>query len=84
MLMFFNFGAMRDEIAAWLHFPAVSRFGEIGLPYIRSFSPQVALPILLLYLGLLILALQKRNWILWATMAALQFWCAQPSRTPRL
>jgi hypothetical protein len=77
MLMFFNFGTTKEEIAAWLHFPALSHFGEIGLPYIRSFSPQVALPVLLVYLGLQVLALQKRNIRAWAAMVALQlFACA--------
>lgn len=77
MLMFFNFGSMREEITGWLHFPAMSRFAEIGLPYIRPFSPQVALPILLVYVGLQIVALQKKVRFAWAAMVLLQwFACA--------
>ncbi|HST08752.1 MAG TPA: hypothetical protein VLL05_00120 [Terriglobales bacterium] len=77
MLMFFNFGAMREQIAAWLHFPGLPYFREVGLPYIRPFSPQIALPILLFYLGLQIIALRERKPIAWAAMVALQlFACA--------
>jgi hypothetical protein len=77
MLMFFNFGATKEEITAWLHVPAVFRFAEIGLPYIRPFSPQVALPVLLIYVGLQILALQKKAFLAWAAMVLLQlFGCA--------
>ncbi len=77
MLMFFNFGGMREQIAAWLHFPGLTYFEEIGLPYIRPFSPQIALPVLLLYLGLQIVALRDRKPLAWVIMVGLQlFTCA--------
>jgi hypothetical protein len=77
MLMFFNFGGMKQEIVGWLHFPGMSYFGEIGLPYIRAFSPQIALPLLLLYAGLQIVALRDRRPLAWLVMAVLQlFACA--------
>ena len=73
LLMFFNFGEMKEEIVAWLHFPSASRFGDIGLPYIRPFSPQIALPLLLFYLGLQIVALKERKSWAWGVMVFLQF-----------
>ena len=73
LFMYFNFGMAREEIVAWLHFPALRGFAEIDLPYIRSFSPQVVLPPLLFYLGMQMLALRKEStWRPWVIMTALQ------------
>lgn len=43
------------------------------LPYIRPFSPQVAMPLFLLYLGLLFRVLERCSFGTWAGMALLQF-----------
>ena len=72
LLMFFNSGMMKEEIVAWLHLPSLATFGEIGLPYIRSFSPQVALPVLLAYLGLQMLVLERSKPWIWTLMFLLQ------------
>ncbi len=44
-----------------------------GLPYIRPFTPQLILPILLFYVGLQIRALIGKNLLVWGLMAFLQF-----------
>lgn len=44
-----------------------------ALPYIRPFTPQVVMPLFVMYLGLQIRALQTKKWKLWAMMAAVQF-----------
>ena len=72
-LMFFNFGILQGEFAAWAHLPSWRRFQSVELAYIRPFFPQVPIPLLVLYLGLQINALQKRSGWLWAAMAANQF-----------
>ncbi len=72
-LMFFNFGILQGELAAWAHLPSWRGFQSVELAYIRPFFPQIPVPLLLLYLGLQIRALQKKSGWLWAAMAATQF-----------
>jgi hypothetical protein len=73
LLMFFNFGVLQSLVAAWRHLPSLRGFESVEFPLIRSFFPQVPIPLLLLYLGLQMKALQKRSWRIWAAMAATQF-----------
>ena len=73
LLMFFNFGVLQSVVAAWRHLPSLHGFESVELPLIRSFFPQMPVPLLLLYLGLQMKALQKRAWWMWATMAATQW-----------
>ena len=72
VVMLFNFGVLQSELTAWLHLPSLRGFRDVELPYIRPFFPQVPIPLLVLYLGLQIRALQKRNWVLWAAMGLTQ------------
>ena len=73
VLMFFNFGILQTQLSAWLHLPSLHGFQALELPYIRSFFPQLPVPLLLLYLGLQIKALQKSHWSLWVALAITQF-----------
>jgi hypothetical protein len=73
VLMFFNFGILQNVLAAWRHLPSLHGFESVQLPYIRPFFPQVPIPLLILYLGLQIKAMQKRAWWIWAAMAVTQF-----------
>ncbi len=73
VLMFFNFGILKSLFAAWAHLPSIRGFESLELPFIRPFFPQIPVPLLLLYLGLQIKALQKRSWWFWAGMAVTQF-----------
>ncbi len=57
---------------AWLHLPHVERFAGLSLPFIRSFFPQVSIPLFLLYATLLIGALAGRSHRPWMAMAVLQ------------
>ena len=59
-------------LAAWLHLPSLRGFEGVALPYARSFFPQVAIPLVLAYIGLQVDALQKRRWLSWLGMAAVQ------------
>jgi hypothetical protein len=82
LLMLFNFGMVTQFLRAWMHFPSLSSFQALELMYIRPFFPQIAVPLLLFYVGLQIFALQKlatqnyafqRNIIApWALMVLLQ------------
>jgi hypothetical protein len=72
-LMFFNFGILQSEFAAWAHLFSWRGFQSVELAYIRPFFPQIPIPLLVLYLGLQIKALEKRSGWLWAAMAATQF-----------
>ncbi len=72
LLMFFNFGVLQSVLAGWRHLPSLRGFEGIELPLIRSFFPQLPVPLLLLYLGLQMRALQKRSVWIWAAMAATQ------------
>lgn len=71
-LMLFNFGMLKSLASAWLSFPSLAAFSAAELPYIRPFSPQVAMPLLLAYVALQIHVLQKKGALAWAAMAALQ------------
>ncbi len=73
VLMLFNFGSLQSQLAAWVHLPSLLRFQDVQLAFIRPFFPQVPVPLLILYLGLQVKALQKRDWKLWAAMVATQF-----------
>jgi len=72
VVMLFNFGVLQSELAAWIHLPSLRGFRDVELPYIRPFFPQVPIPLVVLYLGLQIKALQNRNRWLWAAMAVTQ------------
>jgi hypothetical protein len=73
LLMLFNFGVLQPFIAAWIHFPSMLFFERVELPYIRPFTPQVAMPLLLCYVGLQIRALREKSIAVYGTMAFLQF-----------
>jgi hypothetical protein len=73
ILMLFNFGNLQGELAGWTHFPSVQRLQSVQLPLIRPFFPQLAVPLLILYLGLQMKALQtKKSWF-WFGMLVIQF-----------
>ena len=72
-LMLFNFGVVQNQVVAWAHFTTFHAFQTVQLPYIRSFFPQTPVPLVILYLGLQIRALQKWSWPWWAAMAVTQF-----------
>jgi hypothetical protein len=60
LLMLFNFGMLTQFFRAWMHFPSLLGFQSVQLAYIRPFVPQIAIPLLLLYVGLQIYALQNQ------------------------
>ncbi len=72
-LMLFNFGVLQGQLGAWAHPLSLLGFQSLELPYIRSFFPQIPIPLLILYLGLQIKALQKGTWWLWTAMGLTQF-----------
>lgn len=73
MLMFFNFGVLQNNLGAWRFLPSLRGFERVELPFIRPFFPQLPIPLLVLYLGLQIKALQKASWPIWIGMAVTQF-----------
>lgn len=60
-------------LSAINHWAQTGRTILLTLPYYRSFFPQVAIPLLLLYLGFQIKALSSQSSVWWIAMAALQF-----------
>ncbi len=73
VLMLFNFGVLQSNLAAWRFLPSLRGFESVEFPFIRPFFPQLPIPLLLLYLGLQIKALQKSSWTIWISMAVTQF-----------
>jgi hypothetical protein len=59
LLMLFNFDMLTRFFRAWMHFPSLSGFQAVQLAFIRPFFPQMAVPLLLFYVGLQIHALRK-------------------------
>jgi hypothetical protein len=73
LLMLLSFAWIQQTITAWIHLPSMWFFQRVELPYIRPFSPQVAMPLLFCYVGLQIRALQRKSIAAWGAMAFLQF-----------
>jgi hypothetical protein len=73
LLMWFNFGVFKSLIVAWLHLPSLHGFENLGLAYIRSFFPQLPVPLLLAYLGLQMSVLRAQRVLTWIAMGLLQF-----------
>ena len=72
ILMLFNFGIARNCFLAWIHLPSLQGFREVEFPYIRPFFPQLPIPLLLLYLGVQIKALQQRKATAWMALVIIQ------------
>ena len=71
MLLFFSFGLLKVHLSTWVH-PSWPRFEDLALPFIRPFFPQVAIPLLLAYLGVQIKWLHTRQSHLLLGMVILQ------------
>ncbi|MGC2060977.1 MAG: hypothetical protein WA653_22140 [Candidatus Sulfotelmatobacter sp.] len=72
LLMLVNTGMLKPLLAAWIHLPGLAGFASLELPDMRAFSPQIPLPLLVVYLGLQMEALRKRSAYPWVAMAGLQ------------
>ena len=71
LMTVFSFDGAWRQITAFFH---GSQFWLSGdLPYIRPFSPQFAIPLLVCYVGLQIRALGGKHLATWGLMAVLQF-----------
>jgi hypothetical protein len=73
LLMWFNFEVFKSLIVAWFHLPSLHGFENLGLAYIRSFFPQLPVPLLLGYLGLQMSVLRAQRVHTWVAMGVLQF-----------
>ncbi len=71
LLTLFSFESAWRTIAGWVH--GSFAWPATGLPYIRPFSPQIGVPLLVCYLALQIRALEGTRVRIWAAMAVLQF-----------
>lgn len=71
LITLFSFEGVWRVVTALIHGSPIWISG--GLPYIRPFSPQFAIPLLVFYIGIQIRALSERNISAWIFMAALQF-----------
>jgi hypothetical protein len=71
LLALFNLEAFGIAFRAWVHHSSSDLLS--GLPYIRPFTPQIAIPLLVVYLGLQIRALKQRSAVTWGIMALVQF-----------
>ena len=71
LLVLFSIEGSGRVFAAWIHLSPAWLVS--WLPYIRPFAPQLIMPFLLCYLGLLIRALSGTSLRVWGMMALLQF-----------
>ena len=74
LLMLVNIGMVRDLVTAWVHLPSLSGFqtSALQLPFMRAFTPQIPMPLLLGYLGLQMGALREKSFYRWVGMGVLQ------------
>jgi hypothetical protein len=72
LLMLVNTGMAKPLLAAWIHMPSLAGFQSVGLPFMRAFSPQIPIPLLLAYLGLQMGALRGKSLSRWVGMGVLQ------------
>ncbi len=72
--MLVNIGMAKPLLDAWLHLPSLSGFQSVALqlPFMRAFTPQISMPLLLGYLGLQMGALREKAIYHWVGMGALQ------------
>ena len=71
LITIFSFESVWHCVTAVIHRSQVWFPGD--LPYIRPFSPQFVVPLVVCYVGLQIRALSKRSVSAWALMAVVQF-----------
>jgi hypothetical protein len=74
LLMLVNTGMARPLLAAWIHLPSLSGFQStaLQLPFMRAFTPQIPVPLLLGYLGLQMSVLREKSFYRWVGMGVLQ------------
>lgn len=72
LLMLVNVGMAKPVLAAWIHLPSLFGFQGVAFPFMRAFSPQIPIPLLLSYLGLQMVALRGRSLYPWLGMGVLQ------------
>jgi len=72
LLLLVDLQSLPAVALAWLHFPSFGGFESVTLPYMRSFFPQVAIPLVLLYITLQIKVLGETNSRHWGLMALTQ------------
>jgi len=73
LLMLVNIGMVKPLLDAWTHLPSLFGFQGVALPFMRAFSPQIPIPLLLGYLGLQMAALRGKSLYPWVGMGVLQF-----------
>jgi hypothetical protein len=72
-LMLVDTNRLGPLLTGWRYLPSLVGFQSTELVYIRPFIPQFAVALLVCYLGLQMLALQKKGAAAWVAMAAVQF-----------
>jgi hypothetical protein len=72
LLFFFNFGAVKSLVFAWIHVPSFAGFLGLGLPYIRTFFPPIPVALLFFYLALQLRVLHFWRWYDLVAMCCLQ------------
>jgi|GEM_PF-6681689 len=73
LLFFFQISALPTYLHGWAHFPGVDFFSSALLPLQRTFFPQLAIPLLLLYLYFLIDAFETGKIYQWPILFIVQF-----------
>lgn len=71
LITIFRFESVWPYVTAAIHRSQIL-FPD-DLPYIRAFSPQFVIPLVVCYVGLQIRALSRRSVLAWALMAVVQF-----------
>ena len=72
LLMLINTPMAKLLLTAWAHLPSLSGFQSATLPFLRAFTPQIPIPLLLAYLGLQMGALRGKGVNRWIGMGVLQ------------
>jgi hypothetical protein len=74
LLTLVDIGMAKPLLTAWIHLPSISGFqsGALQLPFMRAFTPQIPMPLLLGYLGLQMGALREKGCYRWIGMGVLQ------------
>lgn len=73
LLLLVDLRALPSLPSAWLHLPSLRGFEGLAVPYVRSFFPQVVIPLVLVYVGLQMSVLRERRWKVWLGMGAIQW-----------
>jgi hypothetical protein len=71
-LLLIDLTSLQTIFSAWINLPSLDGFQKVRLPYMRTFFPQVSIPLIFCYLSLLIKVLKEQTLFKWLILLFIQ------------